>query len=276
VASEPEFVPDEHVSSDGAIASAVVSVKRAKPPSLITRAGLAVFRTALFPFAKIVGTGIENLPREGGFIAAANHVSELDSLTTPEFLLVNGFIPRVLAKQALFKTPVVGAFLRQAQMIPVDRGSEKAASSLAVAEEELTTGACVLIFPEGTLTRDPDLWPMEGKTGVARLALATRVPVIPIGQWGPSLLLPRYGRIPKLGKRKEIKIAVGKPVDLSDLYDRPIDGDVLREATDRVMDAITALVEQVRGEKAPAQRFDLRLHPEYKKKQTVYPPVQRP
>lgn len=257
------------------LTSGVVTV-RAKPPSRITHAVQMLSRAAVFPFAKFRWGGVENIPREGGFIAAANHVSELDSVTFPEFLLANGRMPRILAKRALFDTPVVGAFLRQAGMIPVDRGTEKAASSLKVAEDELHEGACVAIFPEGTLTRDPDCWPMEAKTGVARLALATKVPVIPVGQWGASNVLPRYSRMPKFGKRREIQIVAGKPVDLSDLYDKPITAELLREATDRIMDAITNIVEGLRGEKAPEPRFDLKLHPEYKKKQTTYPPVQRP
>lgn len=257
------------------LATAVVT-ERAKHASTITRAVQTLLRGAVFPFAKYEWGGAENLPREGGFIAAANHVSELDSVTFPEYLIDNGAIPRILAKSELFKAPVVGAFLRQAQMIPVERGSEKAAASLKVAEDELRDGACVAVFPEGTLTRDPDLWPMEAKTGAARLALATHVPVIPVGQWGASDVLPRYSRFPKFGKRRRIRIVAGPPVDLSDLYGRPFDADVLREATNRIMDAITAIVENLRGEKAPRPRFDLRLHPEYKKKQTVYPPVQRP
>jgi hypothetical protein len=68
-------------------------------------------------------------------------------------------------------------------------------------------------------------------------------------------------------------VLVGPPVPLDDLYDRPTDALVLREATDRVLDAITALLEQIRGEAAPKPRFDLRDHPEYEERKTVYPPV---
>jgi 1-acyl-sn-glycerol-3-phosphate acyltransferase len=114
------------------------------------------------------------------------------------------------------------------------------------------------VFPEGTLTREPDLWPMVGKTGIARLALTTRVPVIPAAQWGPQDLLGRYKKLLKPFPPKRVTIVAGPPVDLDDLYDRPMDSVTLREATERVMTAITALLEEIRGEAAPATRYDPR------------------
>jgi 1-acyl-sn-glycerol-3-phosphate acyltransferase len=117
---------------------------------------------------------------------------------------------------------------------------------------------------------------MVGKTGMARMALASRLPVVPIAQWGAHRVLPRYGRLPRPFPRKRVVMVAGPPVDLSDLYDRPVDSQVLREATNRVMDAITDLLADVRGEPAPAARFDLRKHPEYEAKRTNYPPVERP
>src|SRR5690606_689346 len=122
----------------------------------------------------------------------------------------------------------------------------------------LEAGECVAVFPEGTLTREPDLWPMAGKTGVARLALTTRAPLIPIAQWGAQDLLGRYKKLLKPFPRKQVTVVAGPPVDLSDLYGRPLDTVVLREATERVMSAITALLEDIRGEKAPAERYVMR------------------
>jgi 1-acyl-sn-glycerol-3-phosphate acyltransferase len=230
----------------------------------------------MFTMVRYESRGDEHLPRSGGFIAAANHATEMDSVTFAHYLFDHGYEPRVLAKIGLFRTPVVGWAVRKTRMIPVERGTVDAGRSLDVARAELAAGACVAIFPEGTITRDPDLWPMEGKTGLARIALTTRVPVIPIAQWGANDLLPRYGRMVRPFPRKVVRFVAGPPVDLSDLYERQVDAAALREATTRVMDAITVLLEGLRGEPAPKERFDLRKHPEYAVKRTNYPPVERP
>jgi 1-acyl-sn-glycerol-3-phosphate acyltransferase len=230
----------------------------------------------MFALVRYEWRGAENLPKQGGFIAAANHVTEFDALTFAHFLFDHGYEPRIMAKRSLFTVPVLGSILRATRMIPVDRGSAAAARSIEAASHELGDGACVAIFPEGTITRDPDLWPMEAKTGLARIALATRLPVVPIAQWGAHDVLPRYGRMLRPFPRKRVTMVAGPPVDLSDLYDRPIDSAGLREVMNRVMDAITAELSQVRGEPAPAARFDLRKHPEYEARRTNYPPVERP
>ncbi len=248
----------------------------ARPDSRAYRAVAALVRHLMYAVARYEWLGTEHLPRSGGFIAAANHATEIDAITFAQYLFDNGYEPRVLAKRGLFTTPVIGTLMRATRMIPVDRGTTQGGHSLDAAREELEKGACVAIFPEGTITRDPDLWPMEGKTGLARLALATRVPVIPVGQWGGGDLLERYGRVLRPFPRKRVRVQAGPAVDLSDLYDRPHDAATLREATSRVMAAITVEVEKLRGEKAPAARFDLKLHPEYDKKQKTYPPVERP
>ncbi|MFE6970888.1 lysophospholipid acyltransferase family protein [Isoptericola sp. NPDC057653] len=249
----------------------------ARPDSRGYRAVARIVRPLLFSMVRYDWDGgEENLPRDGGFIAAANHVTEFDALTLAHYLFDKGFEPRILAKRGLFTAPVVGSVLRATRMIPVDRGTAAAAGSLEDAGAQLGHGACVAILPEGTLTRDPDLWPMEAKTGLARMALASRLPVVPVAQWGAHKILPRYGRLLRPWPRKRVTIVAGPPVDLSDLYDRPLDTQVLREATNRVMDAIAVQLGEIRGETPPAVRFDLRKHPEYEKKQTHYPPVERP
>ena len=217
--------------------------------------------------------GTEHLHRPGGFIVAANHVTELDPLATAHALYDNGIAPRALAKAGLFRVPVLGALLRATGQVPVDRGTSRAAEALDDALRALDQGEVVLVFPEGTLTRDPDLWPMVGKTGVARLALASRAPVVPVAQWGAQELLPRYGRRLRPFPRKRVTVLVGEPVALDDLYDRPRGAAVLREATERVLDAITRLLEEIRGEEAPSPRFDLHEHPEYTARRTTYPPL---
>ena len=215
-------------------------------------------RAVLFATTRPDWHGAEHLPTEGGFIAVANHMTEADPLTFAHYLWDNGHVPRVLAKSSLFSVPVLGAVLRATGQIPVHRETAAAGDSLRAAVTAVEQGECVAIFPEGTLTRDPDLWPMVGRTGVARLALTTRAPVVPVAQWGPQDLLARYGKVPRPFPRKKVTIVAGPPVDLSDLYDRPLDNQTLREATERVMVDITRLLEQIRGEQAPAQRHDMR------------------
>jgi 1-acyl-sn-glycerol-3-phosphate acyltransferase len=202
--------------------------------------------------------GTENLPTSGGYVAAANHVTNLDPITFAHYLYDNSRAPRILAKASLWKVPVLKGILNKTKMIPVHRNTSGAAASLADAVMALESGECVAVFPEGTLTRDPDLWPMLGKTGAARLALTSGVPVIPVAQWGAQVILPPYSKKPHLFPRTKVSVHAGQAVDLDDLRNRPMDAGVLKEATDRIMAAITALLEDIRGDKAPQERFDMR------------------
>lgn len=215
----------------------------------------AVVRPVLFATTRRDWQGVENLPAEGGFIVAANHVTQADPLTLAHFLWDNGVAPRILAKASLFSAPLVGPALRGTGQIPVQRNSSAAGRSLDAGVQAVQEGECVVVFPEGTLTREPDMWPMQGKTGVARLALSTRAPVVPVAQWGAHRLLARYGKVPHPFPRARVQVVAGPPVVLDDLYDRPMDSATLREATERVMDAITHLLEGLRGGHAPAVRF---------------------
>ena len=154
-----------------------------------------VAKTAVSLITRKDWAGEQNLPNEG-FIAVSNHVTNFDSLTFMHFLGENGIPPRMLAKAELFDVPVLGAIMRKCKQVPVYRGSKRAGDALAGAERALLAGECVGIFPEGTLTEDPDYWPMKGKTGAARLALRTHAPVIPVAQWGAcgSVGFVRSGR----------------------------------------------------------------------------------
>jgi 1-acyl-sn-glycerol-3-phosphate acyltransferase len=200
--------------------------------------------------------GGENIPRKGGMIIAANHLSWSDPVLLSHFLYNNGRWPTILAKSGIFKVPVLGHIVAKLQAIPVHRGSTEATQSLKIAEERLKNGACILFYPEGTITRDPDLWPMMGKTGTARLALATGVPVIPIAHWGAQELLPYGEKKPKLFPRKKFEVIAGPPVDLSKYAGQPMRGSVLRDATVDIMAAITELLAEIRDEKAPEIPFD--------------------
>jgi 1-acyl-sn-glycerol-3-phosphate acyltransferase len=226
-------------------------------PSLILEAIVVVIvKTLLLLFTKRAWRGREHLPRQGGVILAANHLSWSDPLLLAHFTYNSGRWPVYLAKSGVFDIPVVGWIVRHCRQIPVYRGRSDAALSLKEAETALADGSCVIFFPEGTCTRDPDLWPMAAKTGVARIALATGVPVIPVAIWGGHELLP-YGKTkPRLFPRKTFHAMAGPPVDLSKYQGEPMRGAVLRGATADIMAAITAQLAEIRGEKAPDTPYD--------------------
>ena len=219
-----------------------------------------IVRPLLMLLTKRDWRGVENLPSTGGFVACPNHLSHVDPFIFGHYMYDNGRPPYFLGKEGVFRVPVVGAILRGAEQIPVYRNTGRAADAFRAAVDAVNSGKCVAVYPEGTLTRDPDLWPMVGKTGAARIALATKCPVIPIAQWGPADLLEPYGKRLKLLPRKTMHVSAGPPVDLSDLYDRPLTATLLREATDRIMVAVTTVLEELRGTPAPLERFDSRKH----------------
>ena len=184
----------------------------------------------------------EKIPATGGCILVLNHVSHVDPLTAAHIVYDHGRKPRYLAKSGLFKNKALGYFLRAAGQIPVERLSKNAKGAFDAAVAAVEAGECVVVYPEGTLTRDPDLWPMQGKTGAARIALETGCPVIPIGQWGAHDLLYPYAKKPHLFPRTQITMKVGDPVPLDDLRAQAHTNEVINEATARIMDALTALV----------------------------------
>ena len=233
---------------------------RSQRTPLAYRFAIFLLRPLLMMVTKRDWHGSEHLPKDAGFVVAPNHVSYADPLIFAHFMYDSGRAAYFLGKSELFEIPVVGFILRRSGQIPVYRNSTKAASAYEAAVEGVNAGKAVGIFPEGTITRDPELWPMRGKTGAARVALETRCPLIPVAQWGPQEILSPYGHRPRLLPRKTMTMIAGPAVDLSDLYGQAIDSKSLRIATDRLMDAITGLLEQARGEQAPTERFDPRRH----------------
>jgi 1-acyl-sn-glycerol-3-phosphate acyltransferase len=219
---------------------------------------VAILEPLLLSLTKRRWKGGENIPETGGCVLAVNHISHLDPLTCAHFVYAWGRIVRFLAKAELWDVPVLGRIVKDAGQIPVYRMTTDASSSFRAAVEAVGRGECVIVYPEGTITRQPDLWPMTGKTGAARIALSAGVPVIPVAQWGAHHILWPYTKVPHLFPRKTISMTAGRPVDLDDLRDQKLTPEVLREATNRIMDDITSLLEGIRGEQAPAERFDPR------------------
>jgi 1-acyl-sn-glycerol-3-phosphate acyltransferase len=202
------------------------------------------------------------IPKTGGVIFVVNHISNADPLAVAQFVAFSGRWPRFLAKSSLFEVPLLGWLLQACGQIPVQRRSPTAADAVAAAVSAVQGGRAVIVYPEGTITRDPDLWPMAGRTGAARICLQTGCPVIPIGQWGAQEIM--YGTkigFPKLLPRKTLRLKTGDPVELDDLRGKPVTSAVLTEATDRIMDEITALVADLRGGNPP-ERYGTQARPD--------------
>ncbi|MCZ4102743.1 1-acyl-sn-glycerol-3-phosphate acyltransferase [Streptomyces sp. So13.3] len=224
------------------------------------RLAAAIAKPPLLVLFKRDWRGMEHIPAGGGFITAVNHNSFLDPLSYGHFQYNTGRVPRLLAKAGLFKIFFVGMMLRGTGQIPVYRESTDAANAFRAAVAAINSGECVAFYPEGTLTRDPDQWPMTGKTGAARVALLTKAPVIPVAQWGANEAMPPYAKGKKffLFPRKTLRVIAGPPVDLSRFYGEEPTAEVLREVTEVIMVEITELLAVLRGEPAPAALYDPR------------------
>jgi 1-acyl-sn-glycerol-3-phosphate acyltransferase len=219
---------------------------------------VGILRPLLFNLLKRDWKGQENIPRDGGVIIAPNHLSESDPLVLAHFIYTAGRFPVYLAKASVFKSKVVGHILRRTGQIPVYRDRTDAGLALRDAEKGVRGGECLIFYPEGTCTRDPDLWPMNGKTGAARVALATGVPVIPVAHWGAHELW-RYGtKKIRPFPRKTMHVVAGPPVDLSKYEGKPLDAETLTAATADIMRAIADLLGELRGEKPPEKLYDHR------------------
>jgi 1-acyl-sn-glycerol-3-phosphate acyltransferase len=232
--------------------------KSAQAPKAGVCYGLAA--AAVIPFMHALTRrewrGAEHIPAKGGMIAVTNHVSYFDPVALGHFLHNAGRPPRFLAKASLFNIPVVGRILRSAGQIPVHREKRTAGDALAEACAAIDQGECVVVYPEGTITRDPTLWPMVGKTGAVRIALRTGCDIVPIAQWGAQDVLLPYAKVPRLLPRKTMRMSAGPPVDLSAFRDDQPTPSLLKKATVVVMDAITSLLAELRGQEAPNDRFD--------------------
>ncbi|MQY03099.1 lysophospholipid acyltransferase family protein [Actinomadura macrotermitis] len=228
---------------------------------------IVILRPLLYGLLKRDWRGQRNVPREGGLIIAANHISESDPLALAHFVYESGRYPVYLAKSSLFDVPVLRAILRGTGQIPVYRDSSDAALALRDAEAALRRGECLMFYPEGSCTRDPDLWPMTGQTGAARMALKTGAKVVPLATWGAHELLPykkgeQSGLRGRLKKgfhpfpRKTMRVIAGPPVDLSAYAGQPLTKETLRAATDEIMTTIAGLLGELRGTEPPAELYD--------------------
>ena len=220
------------------------------------RLAVVLLKPWLLLLTRRTWSGFENVPREGGVILAVNHISYVDPFVLADAIAFSTKrMPRYLAKASLFKgNGITGRTMRGAKQIPVHRNTADASLALRDAVDALHHGELIAIYPEGTVTRDPGKWPMAARTGVARLALLSGAPVIPIAQWGAQAIHDSYRtKGLHLLPRHDIVVQAGPPVDLEPFRGKELTSDVLHEATDRIMTAIREMLEGIRGETAPSE-----------------------
>jgi 1-acyl-sn-glycerol-3-phosphate acyltransferase len=195
-----------------------------------------------------------SIPQQGPFIVAPNHYSEIDPIVMGVAVWKLGRTPRFLAKASLFRVPVLGFYLRKTGQIPVERDAG-GSSAIDAAHRLMESGQGVIVYPEGTLTREPDLWPMRGKSGAIRMALEANIPLYPAAHWGTQMLMSRYGKKISVRPRPHIHVIVGEPMNLSAHRGKPVTKELVDTLTNELMLEIQKLVAQLRGEKAPKSIF---------------------
>ena len=215
------------------------------------RFAVAVVKPTLWGLTKRTWSGLEHIPAEGGLIIVSNHLSHADPLTLAHFVYDAGRWPHFLAKQSLFEVPVLGYLLREVRQTPVRRGTVDAAKALEAAIDTVNDGHVVIIYPEGTTTKEPDLWPMRGKTGVARLWLATGVPVVPLVMWGPQQIFDPRTRKLRPKPRTPVTVVAGPPVDLSKWAGASPTTQVLQEITEAIMLHLRDMLAELRDGTPP-------------------------
>lgn len=240
----------------------VPRVRRRQPLGFSYRFTVAILWPLMRTIVKWDIAGDERLTdAPGGVVVAPNHLSWFDPPVVAFALWQADRPPRFLGKEAVFRTPVFGALITHAGQIPVYRETADASSAVRDALTALKAGECVVVYPEGTITRDPDLWPMSAKTGAVRLALMSGRPLVPMVQWGAHEVMGPYKKELRLLPRKTMHIRFGDPLDLSDLQGHPIDAATLAVASDRLMDAITAMLAELRQQEPPSTRMVFRREP---------------
>ncbi len=196
-------------------------------------------------------------PKRTGVLIAMNHISVVDTILMARLVWQSGRVPRFMIKSGVFGYPVIGKIMSGAGQIPVHRGTTDAATSLRDAVAALEKHEAIVIYPEGTTTKDPDVWPMQAKTGIARLVLlAPDIPVVPVGQWGAQKVGNRG--LQKLGlslKRRTAEASVGEPLDLSHWRGAEPTQENLRAITDEIMSAVREQVAELRGETPPVDFY---------------------
>jgi 1-acyl-sn-glycerol-3-phosphate acyltransferase len=206
---------------------------------------------------RIKTTGLENLPK-GGYILVGNHVSYLDPFSFAYSVYYHmKRTPHYFAKESLFRIPIIGKLLPKVGQIPISRsGGKSNEEPLRAAKDFLLAGQVVVVFPEGTLTRDPDLWPMRGKPGAIRMAIELGIPIVPVGQWGVQKVLGNYGKKFRPNPFHVVNVKIGKPLTFEHMSKNDLSTKEVTVAAREVMHAVASIVGELRGETPPETLWD--------------------
>ncbi|BAQ32287.1 conserved hypothetical protein [Bifidobacterium scardovii JCM 12489 = DSM 13734] len=221
----------------------------------------AVFRAS----CRTRAWGLEHVPEEGVFITAATHVTMFDVFVPMMSLFHMGRRPRYMAKAEMAKWPLIGKWFQLVGMQPVERRSGKARAIEETSIEIITNGRPLTVWPEGTVTRDPQKWPMSMKNGVGVIALEAsrrlgrQVPLFCAVTWGAASINHWWP-----WPRKNVVMCYDNRLDYADLLaDQESWGDELpQEAADeltrRIRVRMTEIMAEIRGEQAPDGYWDYR------------------
>jgi 1-acyl-sn-glycerol-3-phosphate acyltransferase len=230
-------------------------------PPLFWRAVQLLARVVIPMVCRLRVTGdVPHQLRGGPLILAGNHIATFDPICFAAASHKRRLAPRMMATGGLFRAPIVGALMRMAGHIPVDRGRETVANAVPDARQALAAGSVVFIYPEGRIGLDPAMWPERAKTGLARLALTTGVAVIPVATWGSHEVVAYHGWpmmiyrvLRSLVRRPVVRVHFGPPVDLDGFTEGRV-GHAQR-ASDRIIDAITAQLKLIRADEPGLPRY---------------------
>ena len=224
-------------------------------PQLRVVAGILAPILRLIMNVKTIGQ--ENVPKSGPYILVSNHMSMVDPLAVAYSVYIHlKRAPHYMAKEGLFRVPIFGWLITKLGQIPVYRSGRSNEETLKAAKNFLDAGHTLQIFPEGTLTRDPNMWPMRGRSGAIRLAIETGVPVIPVAHWGDQKIMGNYESVLKPNPFQVVNVLIGKEIPLDKYRNIQLTPELLKEASNLVMTEITKLVAQLRQEEPPKELWD--------------------
>lgn len=212
------------------------SGRKVEPTYVLAR---AIIKPFIATWLRYDIEGLENIPSRGPAIVAFNHIAYLDAFASAYAVDKAGRRPRFLAKSELFADKRIAWILKGAGQIEVRRGTRDAPMALDHALAALDEGEVVVIFPEGTITTNPDLKPMAARSGAARLALESGAPLIPAALWGTQNIWGKGCRKHWWPPRQDVLARIGEPLHLEESDSSP---EAWRAVSARLMDEISVLV----------------------------------